>query len=522
MQAPDRPQEAWEPQAPRRSGDDKAARAVHLSKRRSSASKVLLWCTALVVLCAQASSFFSCSFGTSSSIPIVPTPPPPAPSLTISVTPATIVLGQSAVLGWSSSGVTACTASGAWSGHQPPQGSTKVTPATTGTFSYVLNCSTAANGSIAQSATLTVNAMAAQSKAHSVLADHRGTRALRTDLVADVAGAAAANTDSSLVEPWGLFLADKQAAVVASRDSNRSSSYDGAGTAQPNSQPLRVHLPASHGGAGFGAAGVVANSSDGFVISAAARSAPARLLYAGTGGMIAGWSPEVDITHAIAAYTAGDAASYTGLALAISSTPSESHLYATDFRNGRVDVFDGAFRKQPRSPTRFAFMDPELPPGYSPFGITVSGGLVYVAYAQRLAPASPQPVCGPGRGVVSVFTLSGDFITRLVMSGSALNAPWAMVPAPADGAGPFAGALLVGNTGDGRINAFDTATGVLLGSLTDEAGAVLVVPSLHGLAFGNGYAGQPRSTLFFTAGARDGAHGWYGRIDFPVLPGSAR
>ena len=119
-----------------------------------------------------------------------------------------------------------------------------------------------------------------------------------------------------------------------------------------------------------------------------------------------------------------------------------------------------------------------------------------------------------------MFTLSGDFIAHLVMSGSALNAPWAIVRAPANAAGPFAGALLVGNTGDGTINAFDPATGVWLGSLTDEAGAVLVVASLHGLAFGNDYAGQPRSTLFFTAGARDGAHGWYGRIDFGVRPES--
>ena len=230
--------------------------------------------------------------------------------------------------------------------------------------------------------------------------------------------------------------------------------------------------------------------------------------------MIAGWSPEVDDHHALIAYAADDAAVYTGVAIAISSTPSESRLYAADFRNAKVDVFDRAFRKQTRSPTRFAFAEPALPPRYAPFGVAVIGELVYVAYAQRPTPATPDPVGSPGAGVVAVFTAEGDFIARLVTSGGALNAPWAMVRAPADSSMPFAGTLLVGNTGDGRINAFDTATGALVGTLADATGAALVVPSLHGLAFGNGVAGQPRPTLFFTAGAHDGAHGWYGRIDF--------
>jgi uncharacterized protein (TIGR03118 family) len=139
--------------------------------------------------------------------------------------------------------------------------------------------------------------------------------------------------------------------------------------------------------------------------------------------------------------------------------------------------------------------------------------LVYVAYAQRPPSTTADPVSGPGLGMIGVFTPGGDFITRLVTAGGALNAPWAMVRAPADGEFPFGRALLVGNTGDGTINAFDLANGTLLGSLTDETGTVLVIPSLHGLAFGNDYAGQPRATLFFSAGAHAGAHGWYGRLD---------
>ena len=464
----------------------------------------------LVAVCAQATSFWSCTWNSQGSLPI--TLPPVAPNLAITVKPSTISLGQSATLSWSSNSVTACVASGAWSGPQPPQGTRTVTPTTTGTLAYVLGCSTPI-GSLAESTVLTVQP-AAPASARSFTHARRGTGVLRTNLVADVAGTTALNTDRNLGEPWGVVLLEELPAVVTSRESNTSTSYDGAGSARPSSQPLQIHLPSGPLGAAFGAAGVVINSSDGFVVSAGGRSAPARLLYAGSGGMIAGWSPEVDDHHALIAYAADDAAVYTGVAIAISSTPSESRLYAADFRNAKVDVFDRAFRKQTRSPTRFAFAEPALPPRYAPFGVAVIGELVYVAYAQRPTPATPDPVGSPGAGVVAVFTAEGDFIARLVTSGGALNAPWAMVRAPADSSMPFAGTLLVGNTGDGRINAFDTATGALVGTLADATGAALVVPSLHGLAFGNGVAGQPRPTLFFTAGAHDGAHGWYGRIDF--------
>jgi uncharacterized protein (TIGR03118 family) len=495
---------------------------MHVSNKRGNRSRVLLWCAGLVAICAQASSFFSCSFGTSGSLPVLPptVSPPPPPSITISVTPTTIVLGQSAVLSWSSSGIAGgCTASGAWSGQQNPAGSTKVTPATTGVFSYVLTCAIAPAGSVAQSATLTVNAMAAPSQVHVVATSGRA-RLVLTDLVADVPGTSAAHADPNLIEPWGLVLADERPAVVAIHGSNRSSSYDGAGSSQSGAVPLRVQLPARPGGAAFGATGVVANSSDGFVVAAGGRSAAARLIYAGTGGMIAGWSPEVDGTNAVTAYAAADGASYTSLAVAISSSPGESHLYAADFRNGKVDVFDSSFRLQTRSPTRFAFTDTALPSGYSPFGIAPIGDLIYIAYAQRRGSSGIDPVSGAGLGLVDVFTMSGDFITRLIASGGALNAPWAIVRAP-DDAAAFAGALLVADTGDGKIDAFDSVTGSLLGFLSDEKGAALVVPRLHGLAFGNDSALQPRTALFFSAGAHAGARGWYGRIDFAPAPQSA-
>jgi uncharacterized protein (TIGR03118 family) len=491
---------------------------MHVSKKNNCRWRTLALGAGLVAICAQASSFVSCSWNTQGSLPVVL--PPVAPNLAITVKPSTITLGQSATLSWSSNSVTSCVASGAWSGPQPPQGTSTVTPTGTGTFAYVLGCSTPA-GSLADSTVLTVKPAAAPAIARSFLPARHGASLLRTNLVADTAGTTARSTDPNLGDPWGVVFPDQLPAVVTSRESNTSTSYDGSGLSQTAPGPLRVHLPLRSAGAGFGAAGVVANPSEGFVVSARAKSAPARLLYAGTSGMIAGWSPEVEVGNAIIAYAADDAAGYTALAIAISSTPGESRLYAADFRNAKVDVFDGAFRKQPRTATQFAFTDPSLPPGYGPFGIAVIDQLVYVAYAQRLA-SSTDAVRGPGLGLVALFTTRGEFISRLITTGGALDAPWSIVRSPADGMAPFPRALLVGNTGDGRINAFDAETGALLGSITDATGAALVIPHLHGLAFGNDYTRQPRTTLFFSAGAHDGANGWYGRIDFSVPTRSDR
>ena len=485
---------------------------MHVSKQGNFRARTLAVVAGLVAICAQASAFVSCSFNSQGSLPVGV--PPVAPNLAITVKPSTITLGQSATLSWSSSSVTACVASGAWSGPQPPQGTSTVTPTTTGTFAYVLGCSTPA-GSLAESTVLSVRPAAAAATARSFIEARRGASLLRTNLVADTAGTTALNTDPDLGDPWGVALPGQLPAVVTSRESNTSASYDGSGMSQPASGSLRVYLPSRPKGAAFGAAGVVANPGDGFVVSAGGRSAPARLLYAGTSGVIAGWSPEVEVENAVIAYAADDGARYTALAIALSSTPGESRLYAADFRNAKVDVFDGVFRKQARVATQFAFVDPSLPPGYAPFGIAVIDELIYIAYAQRLA-SGGDPVSGPGLGLVAVFTTGGEFISRLVTTEGALDAPWSIVRAPADGALPFPGALLVGNTGDGRINAFDATTGAPLGSFTDATGAALVIPHLHGLAFGNHWAQQPRTTLFFSAGAHDGASGWYGRIDFSV------
>ena len=339
----------------------------------------------------------------------------PPPSVTIAVAPTTIVLGQSATLTWTSN--TACTASGAWTGAQTASGSLAVTPTAVGTSTYTLTCSgTGYNGSTAKTATLTVTAASAYSS---------------TNLVGDTGAAGALTVDANLVNPWGIAFSPTSPAWLANNHSETSTLYNGNGAAQA----LIVALPA-----GFDPTGIVFNSSTDFVVTSGANSGAARFIYTGEGGMIAGWSPTADAANAISVYTAADGAVYKGLAIANNGTGN--FLYATDFVNGKVDVFNATFAKQPTSATSFTFTDPNLPAGYSPFGIqalkTGAAGAtqIYVTYAMQQDPPTVDNANGPGLGLVDVYDTNGQFIKQLVAAGGWLNAPWGVALAPADFAEP--------------------------------------------------------------------------------------
>jgi uncharacterized protein (TIGR03118 family) len=157
-----------------------------------------------------------------------------------------------------------------------------------------------------------------------------------------------------------------------------------------------------------------------------------------------------------------------------------------------------------------AFSDPDLPTGFAPFGIQAINGDVYVSYAKQDA-ARHDDVKGEGLGFVDVFDPNGNLIKR-VISGGKLNAPWGMALAPA-GFGKFSNRLLVGNFGDGTINAYDLSRGRFVGTLKGVDRKLLAIDGLWGIAFGNGFAKQPVNTLFFAAGPGDEQHGLYGRID---------
>jgi uncharacterized protein (TIGR03118 family) len=326
------------------------------------------------------------------------------------------------------------------------------------------------------------------------------TSLVNTNLVSD--GPGAAHMDPNLINAWGLAFNPAGFAWVANNGSSTATLYDGNGVPQT----LVVAIPPGSTGPA-NPTGIVYNGSSDFKLTQNGVSGASLFIFAGEGGTVAGWSPALNSTNAVTAVDTGpDGALYKGLAIA--SFAGANFLYAADFRHGAVDVYDASFRKV--SLPGGGFVDPTLPAGYAPFGIQAIGGKIYVSYAQR-AGTGPDELDGPGLGFVDVFDAGGALVRRLI-SGGALNAPWGMAMAPAN-FGSFSNMLLVANFGDGKINAFDPATGAMAGTLTNAGGAPFVIDKLWGIAFGNGINNEPANTLFYTAGPGDEAHGAYGRID---------
>jgi uncharacterized protein (TIGR03118 family) len=241
------------------------------------------------------------------------------------------------------------------------------------------------------------------------------------------------------------------------------------------------------------------------------KSGSSFFIFATEDGTISGWSPGVDPTHAVLAVDrsgVGAGAVYKGLA--IGSNSSGTFIYATNFRFGTVEMFDANFKLV------LSFTDPKLAntcplPGqcYAPFGIQNIGGNLYVTYALQDA-AHHDDVSGPAHGFVDVFDTNGNLIQRLVSHGR-LNSPWGLALAPAN-FGRFSNDLLVGNFGDGRINAIDPNNGAFLGQLSEQPGNPITIDDLWGLAFGNGASAGGTNELFFTAGINHEADGLFGKI----------
>ncbi|HEU4374311.1 MAG TPA: TIGR03118 family protein [Telluria sp.] len=331
------------------------------------------------------------------------------------------------------------------------------------------------------------------------------------NLVADTAGAKAENVDPHLVNPWGIAFNPFGVVWVSDNHTGLSTLYDGDG----HPQSLVVTIPPAIAGRTGSPTGIVFNGSASFVVTVGKLSGPGRFLFASEDGVISAWAPAVDATNAIRVFpiTINSDAVYKGLAIGADGT--RALLYATDFHNNRVDVFDSSFTRVTLAGK--PFVDPNLPQGYAPFGIQAIGGDLYVTYARQDS-ARMDDVPGSGFGFVSVFAPSGQFVRRIASHG-ALNAPWGLALAPAS-FGRFSNRLLVGNFGDGAINAYDLATGKFTGRLRGADHKPILIEGLWGLAFGNGVQNQPVDTLFFTAGPGDEEHGLYGRLD--VIPGDDR
>ena len=309
----------------------------------------------------------------------------------------------------------------------------------------------------------------------------------------------AEHLDPNLVNGWGIAAGGSTPWWVANNGTDTSTLYDGNGVARP----LIVQVEG-------GPTGMVFNGSSDFVVTdRAGHSGPALFMFASENGTIHGWNPAVPpppfSTHAFVVVSRmNQGAVFKGLAIA------GNRLYATDFHNGRVDVFDGAFH-QINSPG--AFVDPALPAGFAPFGIQNLGGRIFVTYAMQDADRHDE-VDGHGLGFVDAYDTAGRLLGR-VASGGDLDAPWGLAWAPS-GFGPFSGDLLVGNFGDGHINAYAEGPPghfTHAGTLHDSSGNPITISGLWGIGFGNGSSSGPTTTLYFAAGPDHEAHGLFGRID---------
>jgi uncharacterized protein (TIGR03118 family) len=327
----------------------------------------------------------------------------------------------------------------------------------------------------------------------------RGGPYRQTNLVSDVPGAAQV-TDPSLVNAWGMSAGPTTPVWVSDNGTDSATLYSGATHKTPVAKvPLTVSIP------GGEPTGQVFNPTDGFVVASGMDMGPARFIFASESGNITGWNPGVPMpatsTQAQPAVHTADAV-YKGLALAQSG--GNTYLYAADFHHGKIDVFDSKFMPATLSGD---FTDPNIPAGFAPFNVQAIGSVLFVTYAKQDADAHDD-VAGPGNGFVDAFTTDGHLIRRVV-SGGALNSPWGLALAPS-GFGAFSHALLVGNFGDGAINAYSPFSGRFLGRLRGKNGPI-TIDGLWGLRFGNGTAGDPR-TLLFTAGPDGEAHGLFGSI----------
>jgi uncharacterized protein (TIGR03118 family) len=323
----------------------------------------------------------------------------------------------------------------------------------------------------------------------------------QTNLVSDQAGKAN-NTDVNLKNPWGIAFNPNGFVWIANASTGTSTLYDGNGT--PAAALPVVKVPGVSGNPG-NPTGIVFNAS-----TTDFNGSP--FIFANESGSLAAWNPAVDRLNAQPITTIVPAAEppvYKGLALA--ATSRGSFLYATDFHNANVQVFDSTFAWVDAKKTLGCdFTDPKIPAGFAPFGIQNINGALFVTYAKQDADRHDD-VAGKGLGYVNKFDANGCLVRRFASRGH-LNAPWGLAVAPGQ-FGKHGKQLLIGNFGDGVINAYGLARGKYEDALRGRKGKKIVIDGLWGLAFGNGINAQPTQSLFFTAGPNNEANGLYGKLE---------
>jgi uncharacterized protein (TIGR03118 family) len=330
-----------------------------------------------------------------------------------------------------------------------------------------------------------------------------------TNLLSDGA-VSAAKTDPQFINPWGVSSFQPGGPFWISDNNSGNTTVVNATTGTPinvagNPTPEVTIAPAAGQTTAAAPTGQVFNAGGtGFVVSQGGKSAPSAFLFATEDGTISGWNPSVNPSQSVLAIdnSQGSAgAVYKGLA--IGTTASGTFLYAANFRGGTVDMFDQNFKQVG------GFTDPNLPAGFAPFNVQNLGGHLFVTFALQDA-AKHDDVAGSGNGFVDEFDLSGNLVRRIA-SGGVLNSPWGLAIAPA-GFGRFAGDLLVGNFGDGTVNAFNATSGAFQGTLTDANGNPIREGDLWAVMPGTGGAGGDPNTVYFTAGVQAESHGLFGSL----------
>jgi uncharacterized protein (TIGR03118 family) len=334
------------------------------------------------------------------------------------------------------------------------------------------------------------------------------------NLVSDVPGAARL-TDPDLVNAWGLSAspgtdqAPGSPLWVSDNGTDKTTLYTGATATMVSKAGLVVNVTS---GAPTGQVFNTDTDPNAFVVhDASGHSGPAVFMFDSENGGIDGWNPGVGATAPGPSTVTetpvrnGANAVYKGLAIARASD-GHTYLYAANFRSGRVEAYDDTFA--PVALPGGLFVDRRIPTGYAPFNVQELGGQLYVSYAKQDATLHDD-VAGAGHGFVDVFTNDGALARRLITRG-ALDSPWGLALAPA-GFGDFAGRLLVGNFGNGRINVYNATTGAHLGQLRRPNGKPIVIDGLWGLRFGNGNAART-TELIFSAGPDGESHGLLGKI----------
>ncbi|MBV8843190.1 MAG: TIGR03118 family protein [Bryobacterales bacterium] len=334
---------------------------------------------------------------------------------------------------------------------------------------------------------------------------------IQHNLVSDQPGVADV-TDPNLVNGWDIATTATSPFWISSTGTGLAVVYSTANATPAIAvSTLKVSIPPGKSSTSkFGPlTGQIANGTSAFVLT---NGTKANFLFCTLDGAISGWNSAAGTTAVIMVDNSSKGAIYKGCVLG--GTSSAPQMYVANFNSGAVEVYDGNFA--PVSLASGAFTDSQIPAGFAPFNIANLAGNLYVSYAKQ-DPAKQNDVPGAGAGFVDVYDMSGNLKTRLI-AGGALNSPWGMTIAPANNFGAFSGMLLVGNFGDGRINAFDPATGSSQGPMLNAQGSPIVIPGLWGLRVGNGAAGGDANAVYFAAGPNGQQHGLFGSLQAgPVI-----